>query len=163
MCCGPCGREESDTTERLNWTELNLDIEAKSTLFLCAWFPVLISCWESQPGLDLPCQFLPGSGHYFLLNDIFTTGYPQSESQNMAWLLTLLWALQSPGLSIRSHRQPLLPYLQGFSLRNQVCLIFWGSLNCLPPWNSSYFPVVVFFIITCAWLLSPVLLWSLWF
>ena len=22
MCCSPCGRQESDTTEQLNWTEL---------------------------------------------------------------------------------------------------------------------------------------------
>ena len=157
------GVAESDMTEWLNWTELNLDIEAKSTLFLCAWFPVLMTCWESQPAQDLPCQLLPGSGHYFLPNDIFTTAYPQSESQNMAWLLTLLWALQPPGHSIRSHRQPLLPHLHGFSLRNRVCLILLGSLNCLPPWTSSYSPVVVFFIITCAWLLSPVPWWSLWF
>ena len=25
-CCGPWGRKESDTTERLNWTELNWDV-----------------------------------------------------------------------------------------------------------------------------------------
>ena len=30
-CCGSWGRKESDTTERLNGTELNLDLHSDST------------------------------------------------------------------------------------------------------------------------------------
>ena len=29
-CCSPWGRKESDTTERLNWTELSVTLEARS-------------------------------------------------------------------------------------------------------------------------------------
>ena len=34
-CCSPCGCKESDTTERLNWTELNCAWEILPHIFLC--------------------------------------------------------------------------------------------------------------------------------
>ena len=52
-CCSPCGHKESDTTERLNWTELmksgQSDSKIHSHNHLCQYVPVLTQWqWELE-------------------------------------------------------------------------------------------------------------------
>lgn len=159
MCCSmELQRVRHNRVSELNWMNWTLIWSTESTLLLCAWFSLM----TAEVSLARTCFAIPlRSGHYFRHNDIFTTGYPQSESQNNNWLLTLLSSSIIRTL-IGSHQQPLLPDLQGFSLRNQVCLIFWSSLSVchhgLPLasqwWSFHYYLCLA---------LKSCPLWSLWF
>ena len=40
VCCSPCGHKESDTTERLNWTELNCGLGSSSYTRRCNGSPL---------------------------------------------------------------------------------------------------------------------------
>ena len=46
VCCSPWGRKESDTTEWLNWTELNLDIMRR--IFICDFIPHSRFLWGEK-------------------------------------------------------------------------------------------------------------------
>ena len=60
-CCDSWGRKESDTAERLNWTELNPKSEIKSSDILCGgwkdlegWAGEVCMWWRwSEGGLSL--------------------------------------------------------------------------------------------------------------
>ena len=51
VCCDSWGRKESDTTEWLNWTELND--------FNSAYGHLVLSCWLSDKELACQCRRLP--------------------------------------------------------------------------------------------------------
>ena len=53
VCCGPRGHKESDTTERLNWTELDFFRVILRTL-PCLSFPVVALCLTAWRTLDWP-------------------------------------------------------------------------------------------------------------
>ena len=78
VCCSPWGRKESDTTERLNWTELNKNCHAKirgakqrqcgiPTIF---WFSLKISKILPKALIFLVC-FPPFSSHPLLQSIYF--------------------------------------------------------------------------------------------
>ena len=46
MCCGSWGRKESDTTERLNWTDIDEETESKLQYFEAEKIPIL--CWFAE-------------------------------------------------------------------------------------------------------------------
>ena len=39
MCCGPWGHKESDTTEQLNWTDINITKKEKYKIREKMYFP----------------------------------------------------------------------------------------------------------------------------
>ena len=50
-CCRPWGRKESDTTERLNWTELNWTLYRELTVEPWGCRPVIAQGWSTEQPL----------------------------------------------------------------------------------------------------------------
>lgn len=109
-------------------TKLPLTLIRKIYLVFCAWFPVLITCWESQPGPDSPCQFFPPAGHYFLLNDLLLL---VTLNQNLNIWPDSGIAVDSPTAShsVRSCWQPV-PSWTSFLKKSGVCY-FLKEIRCL--------------------------------
>ena len=52
-CCGSWGHKESDTTERLNWTEMSFNLTNPPTLF-----SMTLTFWKDQAGSPVECLHL---------------------------------------------------------------------------------------------------------
>ena len=78
VCCGPRGRKQWDTTERLSWTELN---SLLSTRWVVWWWKVAVKVAQSCPTLYDLMDYGPwnspgqhtGVRSLFLLQGIFPT------------------------------------------------------------------------------------------
>ena len=66
VCCGPWGRKESDTTERLSWTELN-EIKLVSYNIIFQLFPGLIPVPQRQPYFWFSFLIFASISQYFFI------------------------------------------------------------------------------------------------
>ena len=63
VCCDSWGHKESDTTERLNWTELNPVCSICRLLFMMDYFLMFLTMLSTLGGLDLYPMGVLGSGN----------------------------------------------------------------------------------------------------
>ena len=62
MCFDSWGLEESDTTERLNWTELNIDLVRKGKSEFSNLFTA--SCFRTAPSRQQACSVITGHSQF---------------------------------------------------------------------------------------------------
>ena len=83
VCCNSWGRKESDMTERLNWTELNIPLCICTTAFLSIWLR-----WTSRllPCLGYCKQYCD---EYWGTCVSFNSGFPSVYAQQ--WDCWVIW------------------------------------------------------------------------